>query len=77
MKKKIPAKHAQPAKVTPAIRPGTDLKLPYILLVIAYILIPVVTPNFYSLDSAGPKFFALSLLNIIAFLVFWMKQEFR
>ena len=41
-----------------------------VLVVVAYILLPTYTPVMMALDSNGPKFFALSLLNILVFLSF-------
>ena len=52
------------------IKVKSDLKTTYYLLLLGYILIPVFTPNFYTLDSNGPKFLAMAILNLISFAVF-------
>jgi O-antigen ligase len=55
----------------------SKLKLTYYLLLLAYILIPAYTPNFYTLDSNGPKFLSIALLNIISFFVFLTDKDFK
>jgi len=49
----------------------------YYILLIAYILIPTYTPNLYTLDSNGPKFLALAILNLISFLYFMFDPEYK
>jgi len=41
----------------------------YYVLFMAYIIVPVIVPNFNTFDSNGPKFLALGILNLIAFIV--------
>ena len=65
---KIPAHSKQ---VLPKLKPG------YYILLLAYLLVPVFTPNFNTLDSNGPKFAALALLNLISFLVLVKDQNFK
>ncbi|MEI8047701.1 MAG: O-antigen ligase family protein [Bacteroidota bacterium] len=55
----------------------SKLKLTYYLLLLAYILIPAYTPNFYTLDSNGPKFLAIAVLNMISFFVFLADKDFN
>jgi putative inorganic carbon (HCO3(-)) transporter len=64
MKKKPPVKQV-PLKA----KAKGDLNISYLLILLGYILLPVVTPNFYTLDTAGPKFLSLSILNLIGFIV--------
>jgi O-antigen ligase len=56
---------------------NSQLKLTYSILLFAYILTPIFTPNFYTLDSNGPKFAALALLNLISFLVLANDRDFK
>jgi putative inorganic carbon (hco3(-)) transporter len=54
----------------------SDLKLSYYLLLLGYVLVPVLTPNFYTFDSKGPKFLALAILNLISFVVFLSDHDY-
>lgn len=54
-------------------KPVPELSLGIIIL--AYALITVVTPNLYTFDSNGPKFLALAILNIITFLFLLVKKN--
>jgi putative inorganic carbon (hco3(-)) transporter len=63
--KKASAKAKEPIRIT------------YYLLLFAYLFIPAYTPNFYTLDSNGPKFVAIALLNIISLIVFLTDRDFR
>ena len=49
----------------------------YYILLFSYFLVPVFTPNFFTLDSNGPKFAALALLNLISFLVLANDRDFK
>jgi len=53
------------------------LKPAYYLLMMAYAMVPVFVPNFNTLDTNGPKFLALALLNIASFLVFFNDPDYR
>ena len=73
MKKQIPNKvKIQPEK---AITP--PLRISYTILLLAYTLITIVTPNLYTLDSNGPKFLSLSILNLISFFFLLSRKELR
>ncbi len=39
----------------------------YGLILVGYSLIAVMTPDFFAFDSNGPKFYSLSILNLVAF----------
>lgn len=54
-------------------KPVPELSLGIIIL--AYALITVVTPNLYTFDSNGPKFLALAILNILTFLFLLVKKN--
>lgn len=45
------------------------------IIIMAYALITVVTPNLYTFDSNGPKFLALAILNILTFLFLLTKKD--
>jgi len=57
-------------KTTPVKKVKSDLKTSYYLILLGYILIPVLTPNFDTLDSIGPKFLSIAILNLVSFAVF-------
>jgi len=53
------------------------LDFAYAFLIAAYALIAVVTPNFYTFDSNGPKFLALALLNLLSFAYLLTRKELK
>ncbi|HEY5510745.1 MAG TPA: O-antigen ligase family protein [Prolixibacteraceae bacterium] len=65
MMKKQPPK---PAKNRTQIVAAPTLRTSYILLLLAYTLIPVFLPNLEAIDSNGPKFLSLSIINLLCFL---------
>ena len=73
MKNSVQTKH-QTVKSKPAQNPLNPI---YSLLLLAYLLAPVFTPNFFTLDSAGPKFVTLALLNLVSFFVLLYDNDFR
>ncbi len=44
-----------------------SLKISYTVILLAYALITIITPNLEANDATGPKFLALSILNLLAF----------
>ena len=57
-------------KPLPARKPSEPkLNLIYALLLLGYGFITVLTPNLYTLDSLGPKFYTLSILNLVAYII--------
>ena len=42
----------------------TPVNLPFLLLLLAYGFVTVLTPNLQTLDSNGPKFMSLAILNL-------------
>lgn len=54
-----------------------QLKVSYYLLMMAYALVPVFVPNFNTFDSNGPKFLALAIINLLAFVVLFSKADFN
>jgi hypothetical protein len=72
LKKAPPTKHATHNNTT-----KSRLKPTYYILLFAYLLVPVFTPNFYTLDANGPKFAALALLNLISFLILGTDRDFK
>ncbi|MEI6059274.1 MAG: O-antigen ligase family protein [Bacteroidota bacterium] len=65
---KIPAQSKQaPSKLKPT----------YYILLFAYLLIPAYTPNFYTLDTNGPKFVAIAILNLVSFFLFLTDKDFK
>ncbi len=55
----------------------TNLKLSYSFIILLYALVPTFTPNFYTLDSNGPKFLALAILNLFSYLFLLSGKDFR
>ncbi|HNW73847.1 MAG TPA: O-antigen ligase family protein [Bacteroidales bacterium] len=45
------------------------------IIILAYALITVITPNLYTFDSNGPKFLALAVLNIVTFLFLLTRKD--
>ncbi|MEI6059321.1 MAG: O-antigen ligase family protein [Bacteroidota bacterium] len=74
MKKNIPISSKPQVQ---SKRQNTPLKTAYYLLLFAYLLIPVYTPNFYTLDSNGPKFLSIAILNLVSLIVFLLDKDFR
>ena len=72
MKKASPTKQINHSKPV-----NGSLKPTYSILLLAYLLAPVFTPNFFTLDSAGPKFVTLALLNLVSFFVLLFDKGFR
>ncbi len=71
-------KQKQVIKITPQQTVAKDRYQPfYVSLILAYIVIPVFLPSFNTLDSNGPKFLAIAILNMISFFVLWSDTWFR
>lgn len=71
-------KNKKPVKNLPiSNKPKSDLKLSYSLLLLGYVLLPVITPNFYTIDTAGPKFLSLCLLNLIGFITLFKDSFYK
>ena len=64
-------------KVQSEKAPPPPLKISYIIILLAYALITVMTPHFNAWDSNGPKFLSLSLLNLFTFIFLLSRKEFR
>lgn len=67
MSKKKMNKHVP--KTTQVKKVKSDLKTLYYLILLGYILIPVLTPNFNTLDSRGTKFLSIAILNLVSFAI--------
>ncbi len=63
---------AQPQKVT-----TSPLKISYSIILLAYALITVITPNFHTINSNGPKFLSLALLNLASFIFLLFQNELK
>ena len=61
---KAPVKKSLPAK---PVKP--KLNLIYALILLGYAFITVLTPNLNTLDSNGPKFYTLAILNLVAYII--------
>ena len=55
---------------------NSDLKISYYIILLGYVVVPVFTPNFYTIDSNGPKTLALAILNLVGFVVFLLEPGF-
>ena len=62
---------------SPRLDNAPPMQLMYIMLLLAYALITVITPRFGAYDSNAPKFLALSLLNLLSFLFLLSSKELR
>ena len=69
--------HNKAATVKSKRLPETPLKISYLIILIAYGYVTVVTPNLQALDSNGPKFMTLAFLNLLTFVFLFTKKEFR
>ena len=66
MRKPIPAKPSEP-----------KLNLIYALILLGYAFVTVVTPNMNTLDSNGPKFYTLSILNLVGYLIILIGNQLK
>ncbi len=57
--------------------PKQELKPSYYILLMAYVFVSVLIPNFYTLDSNAPKFLAIAILNLISLLVFFTDSDYK
>jgi len=64
---KAPARKPLPSKPAKPVKP--KLNLIYALILLGYGFITVLTPNLNTLDSLGPKFYTLAILNLVAYLI--------
>ena len=55
-------------------KPQTKINLIYLFLLVGYGYVTVLTPNLKTLDSNGPKFLALALLNLFTFLFLFYRM---
>jgi len=77
-------KNISMAKQTPKAAEITLKKLPqqpvtitYLLPLIAYGFVTVLTPNLKTLDSNGPKFLTLAILNLATFIFLFTRKELK
>ena len=73
MKKQYPKK----TKVLSEKSATPPLNISYIIILLAYALITVLTPNLEALDSNGSKFLSLSILNLLSFIFLISRKELR
>ncbi|MEI6049657.1 MAG: O-antigen ligase family protein [Bacteroidota bacterium] len=63
------------AKAASEKLPQAPVKISYLVLLIAYGFVTVLTPNMKALDSNGPKFLTLALLNLATFLFLFTRKD--
>jgi len=68
---------AKAVKGKQALPAGSGYNYPDALILLAYGFVTVLTPNLMTLDSLGPKFLSLALLNLITYIFFLSRKEFR
>jgi len=73
MKKQIDQKLKQKQNITSK----NQHKFVYSILLVAYLLFPAFTPNFFTLDSNGTKFLAIAILNCISLILLYSDRDFR
>ena len=56
-------------------QPDSKVNIIYLILLIAYGFITVLTPNSKALDSNGPKFLALAVLNLVCFIYLFSRKD--
>jgi len=52
-------------------------ELPYLLIILAYIIVVTFTPNWMAVDTNATKFLTLSLVNVLSFLVLLLHRSSR
>jgi putative inorganic carbon (hco3(-)) transporter len=52
-------------------------KLSYSIIILLYAVVPVFTPNFSTIDSNGPKFLALAVLNLLSYLYLLSQKDLK
>lgn len=65
------------SKVTFKKPPEPPVKLSYLMFLVAYGFVTVLTPNLNSLDSNGPKFLTLALLNLLTFIFLFSRKDIK
>lgn len=70
-------KLSNPAPASRRKKMEEPLKLIYLFFLIGYGFVTVLTPNLQALDSNGPKFLSLALLNLATFLFLFTRREFK
>lgn len=55
--------------------PHEPVKIAYLFLLISYGFVTVLTPNLFALDSNGPKFLSLALLNLATYLFLFTRKK--
>jgi len=73
MKKQAPKTNRAKAETVK----GPSAELPYFLILMAYAVITLITPNLGAFDSNGPKFLSLALLNLFAWLYLYLKADLK
>jgi len=71
MNKKLPLKSVSAAKKEKA-----QLKPSYYILLMAYVLVSVFTPDFRTFDSNSTKFLAINILNLLSLFFFFTDTEY-
>jgi len=64
-----PAARSTVAETNPSPRAESILSFFYGLILLGYSFVTVLTPNMNTLDSNGPKFYTLAILNMVAFII--------
>lgn len=66
-----------PASGTSKKQSQAPLNILFLVLLVAYGFVTVVTPNLRTLDSNGPKFLGLALLNLVTFVILSRDKSFK
>jgi len=68
---------AKDVNMSPATMKGRTTGISYTLILLAYVFAAVLTPDLGCLDSNGPKFLALSILNILSFVYLLTRKDLK
>ncbi len=72
--KKQPSKNTKPVSSKKLQAPSWG-RIDYILIILAYAIVPVATPIMEAFDANGPKFLALAALNLVTYLYMFTRKD--
>lgn len=70
-------KNSPAATASSKKKPQEPVKLVYLILLIGYGFVTVLTPELGTLDSNGPKFLSLAMFNLVTFIFLFTRKEIK
>jgi len=64
-------------KIKPKTQKAPPINFVYTLILLAYVLVAVFTPQMEAFDSNGPKFLAMAMLNLLVFAYLFTNKDFN